>query len=187
MIARCLQNPVFLLNFYKKQFEFVVFFALFLLAFLTSTTFSGWGGLGMSNNGGGQDWTAMDPAIVGGQLANPGAGDQPQVPSDFLSGALRGDLIGHGAGGPRPESPNTWLTANLEQLTSEPYPNLTAAGSNQLLSAFGSFSLERNGPLLGGRNPNTWGDNSSTPPPGFGNLRRPQYYPGSLANKISEP
>jgi len=148
---------------------------------------SSWGGLGMSNNGGGQDWTAMDPAIVGGQLANPGAGDQPQVPSDFLSGALRGDLIGHGAGGPRPESPNTWLTANLEQLTSEPYQNLTAAGSNQLLSAFGSFSLERNGPLLGGRNPNTWGDNSSTPPPGFGNLRRPQYYPGSLANKISEP
>jgi CCR4-NOT transcription complex subunit 4 len=154
---------------------------------------SSWSGLGMSNSTG-QDWTAMDPAIVGGQLANPGAPggggaadqQQSQIPSDFLSGALRGDLI-HGGGGLRPESPNTWLTANLEQITSEPYQNLTAAGSNQLLSAFGSFSLDRNGPLLGGRNPNTWGDNSSTPPPGFGNLRRPQYYPGSVTNKISEP
>lgn len=153
---------------------------------------SSWSGLGMNTNSSGQDWTAMDPAIVGGQLANPGIGDQPQqqqIPSDFLSGALRGDLIhgGGGAGGLRPESPNTWLTANLEQITSEPYQNLTAAGSNQLLSAFGSINLDRNGPLLGGRNPNTWGDNSSTPPPGFGNLRRPQYYPGSVTNKISEP
>jgi len=155
---------------------------------------SSWSGLGMNTNSSGQDWTAMDPAIVGGQIANPGASGLPEQPqqqqitSDFLSGALRGDLIHGGGGGQlRPESPNTWLTANLEQITSEPYQNLTAAGSNQLLSAFGSISLDRNGPLLGGRNPNTWGDNSSTPPPGFGNLRRPQYYPGSVTNKISEP
>ena len=157
---------------------------------------AGWSGMNMSNTSA-QDWTAMDPAIVSGQLANPDQPQpqqqqqqQPQVPSDFLSGALRGDLIhgggGIGNGGGRPESPNNWMTSNLEQLTSsEPYQNLS--GSNQLISAFGSLGLDRNGPLLGGRNPNTWGESSSTPPPGFGNLRRPQYYTGCVTNKSSEP
>jgi len=142
---------------------------------------SSWSGINLSNSG--PDWTAMDPAIVGGQLAN-----QEPVPSDFLSGGaggpLRTDMLHAGGPPPRPDSPGSWLTSNLEQITSEPYQNLT--GSNQLLSAFGSISLDRNGPLLG-RNPNSWGDNSSTPPPGFGNLRRPQFYPGCVTNKSSEP
>ena len=58
-------------------------------------------------NGLGNDWTMLDPAIVTGQLSNsldqaqPGHGAQPHT--------------SHTA-----DSPPSWITANLEQLTAEP-------------------------------------------------------------------
>lgn len=132
----------------------------------------------MSNTGLGHDWTALDPAIVTGQLSHP----DREPPRDLLAGNHRGDL-GFG----RADSPPNWITANLEQLTSEPLQPYSQAS---LLPAFSSLGL-------GGRNGHTmtrgqlggWGGSTATPPPGFSQHRAnqlQQHYPGFGINKNSE-
>ena len=132
------------------------------------------------NSGLGHDWTALDPAIVTGQLSHP----DRDMSRDLLSGR---DL-GFG----RADSPPNWITANLEQLTSEP---LQPYGNSQasLIPAFNSLGLgARNGHSmrsavsgqLGG-----WGGSTATPPPGFSQHRASQlqqHYPGFGLNKNSE-
>ena len=132
------------------------------------------------NSGLGHDWTALDPAIVTGQLSHP----DRDMSRDLLGGR------DHGFG--RSDSPPNWITANLEQLTSEP---LQPYGNSQagLIPAFNSLGLGgRNGHnmrsavngQLGG-----WGGSTATPPPGFSQHRASQlqhHYPGFPLNKNSE-
>jgi len=142
------------------------------------------------NNSGGHahDWTTMDPAIVTGQLSHPDRGDT--LPRDLLPGSLRGDL-GFG----RADSPPNWITANLEQLTSEPLQSYNSSqAANTLLPAFNSLGLggARNGgpSLVGGQLGGGWGGGSSAaPPPGFGQHRpnqMQQHYSGFGLNKNTE-
>ena len=92
------------------------------------------------------DWTVMDPAIVGGQLA------------DTTSNGLRS------------ESPSNWIKANLEQLTAETFNPGTS-----LLSGFSGLSLsgqqQQQQQQQQHSGLNNWGGQggllANTPPPGF--------------------
>ena len=111
---------------------------------------------------GGNDWTRLDPAIVGGQLSNA-----------------------------RSESPSNWIKSNLEQLTSEsPSQQLhqqhPKALQNSLMPGFSNMSLsggaagvgqQNRGPTasssqwgqlsnMGGSSGGT-GSSTAPPPPGF--------------------
>jgi len=130
-----------------------------------STDWRGVGGSSHSN-----DWTTLDPAIVTGQMSN--------VDRDFVP-------VEHSFG--NTDSPPNWISANLEQLTNEPYHSGhtgLAPGLNSL-SLDGRNTLIGSGPGLGGG----WGANTANPPPGFG-LHRPsqlqQQYPGFGLNKNTE-
>jgi len=82
---------------------------------------SGWHNLGGGNSSSGvNDWTVMDPAIVGGQLSD---------------------------GGQRADSPPNWIKANLEQLTSDSGSacNASASSASSGSGGGGSFNI---GPLL---------------------------------------
>ena len=92
------------------------------------------------------DWTVLDPAIVSGQLAD-------------TSSSIRS------------ESPSSWIKANLEQLTAEPF------NPNSLLSGFSGLGLggqhhqqqQQQQQHSGGLS--NWGGQggllANTPPPGF--------------------
>ena len=126
-----------------------------------------------------------------------------------LSGlqADRSDLLGGGRGlqadllsslHQRPDSPPNWITANLEQLTSDP---LSPYGASSLIPAFNSLGLgaaSRGGgglsgngrSQLGGGGGGGWGSSTATPPPGFSQHRAAgqlqPHYPGFGLNKGSE-
>jgi hypothetical protein len=93
------------------------------------------------------DWTVLDPAIVGGQLSD-------STSSNGLNN--------------RSESPSNWIKANLEQLTAETYNPGTS-----LLSGFSGLALgghpQQQQQHSGGLN--NWGGQggllANTPPPGF--------------------
>ena len=102
---------------------------------------------------------------------------------DLLAGSLRGEL-GFG----RAESPPNWITANLEQLTSEQHQPFS---QSSLLPGFNSLGLGgRNGHNMGqGGQLGGWGGSTATPPPGFSQHRATQlrqHYPGFRQNKNSE-
>ena len=132
----------------------------------------------MNSSGLGHDWTALDPAIVTGQLSHP----ERELSRDLLAGSLRGDL-GFG----RAESPPNWITANLEQLTSEQHQSYSPAS---LLPGFNSLGLGgRNGHNIGQGQLGGWGGSTATPPPGFSQHRSTQLrqqFPGFRFNKNSE-
>ena len=93
------------------------------------------------------DWTVLDPAIVGGQIADPSSSN-------------------------RADSPSSWIKANLEQLTAETYnPNSLLSGFSGLTLG-GQHHLQQH--LHSGGLINTlgnWGGQggllANTPPPGF--------------------
>ena len=133
-----------------------------------------WGGI---NSGLGHDWTAIDPAIVTGQLSHP----ERDMSRDLFPGNPRD--LGFG----RSDSPPNWITANLEQLTSEPLHYNSQAS---LLPAFNSLGLgSRNGHAMPGGQLGGWGSSTANPPPGFSQHRHnplQQHYPGFGLNKNSE-
>jgi hypothetical protein len=123
------------------------------------------------------DWTALDPAIVTGQLAGAdradllagrglqldraadllaGRGLQPdRAPADLLAGRGlqpdRADLLLNSLHHLRADSPPNWITANLEALTSDP---LSYGGGSQaassLIPAFSSLGLGGSARVGGG-------------------------------------
>ncbi len=118
--------------------------------------------------------------------------------SDLLGGGSlhhRGDPLGG-----RADSPPNWITANLEQLTSDPLSPYSQ-GQASLIPAFSSLGLGlgasvggRGGGLGGGRSQlsSGWGSGGSstaTPPPGFSQHRAGQlqpHYAGFGLGKSSE-
>ncbi len=153
-----------------------------------SFLFPDWGSLNSSALA--HDWTALDPAIVTGQLS--GGVGQPADRGDLLGGSSGGGLLHRGD--PRADSPPNWITANLEQLTSDahsPYGHSQAS----LIPAFSSLGLGGAGGrgLAGGRAQlgGGWGGSAATaaPPPGFSQHRAGQlqpHYPGFGLGKASE-
>jgi len=130
---------------------------------------------GMASSGVAHDWTALDPAIVTGQLSHP----ERDMSRDLVPGNPR-DL-----GFNRAESPSKWITANLEQLTNEPIQFNNQAG---LIPAFNTMGLGgRNSHALNGQM-GGWGSSVATPPPGFGQHRHSQlqHYPGFNMSKSTE-
>jgi len=124
---------------------------------------------GVGGNALGNDWTTLDPAIVTGQMSN--------IEREFVP-------VEHGFG--NTDSPPNWISANLEQLTNEPYHS----GHTGLAPGLNSLSLDGRNTLIGsGQGLSGWGANTANPPPGFG-LHRPsqlqQQYPGFGLNKNTE-
>ncbi len=173
------------------------------------------------------DWTVLDPAIVSGQIADrAGPPDHPlhphhlpnsgRGPADMLASHRQGgggggglaDLLGGGGGGLRADSPQNWITANLEQLTGDVSSfgggaHFGAGGGNNLIPAFSALGLGGIGGRVGGGNNglgnlmgggpshqppqrqlssgNGWGGGSTTatPPPGFS-----QHRPSAAAGQL---
>jgi hypothetical protein len=93
------------------------------------------------------DWTVLDPAIVGGQLADTSSNN-------------------------RPESPSNWIKANLEQLTAESFnpTNLLSGFSGLGLGGHQQQQQQQQQQQHSGGLSN-WGGQggllANTPPPGF--------------------
>ncbi|TRY74590.1 hypothetical protein TCAL_01643 [Tigriopus californicus] len=100
------------------------------------------------------DWTALDPAIVTGQLAQKG---MPNI---------------------RPESPHNWIKANLEQLTSEPNFSSLFGGRDSFESNGMPLVSGYSGLSLSGGSGNGLGSSDSRISPSM--MRHPNH-PASLA------
>lgn len=157
---------------------------------------SNWGNSIPNGSGLGNDWTMLDPAIVTGQLAQAPPGSLSELPTFPPSRPGPLDTQQHPGNLPglsRADSPPNWITANLDQLTSEG-SSYNGTQQGNLIPAFNGLGLggtSRGGRGLGGQVPHTggWGGPTQTPPPGFSHHRQAggQGYPGFGAlNKNNE-
>jgi hypothetical protein len=104
------------------------------------------------------DWTVLDPAIVGGQLAETSTSN-------------------------RSESPSSWIKANLEQLTAETFNPSSLLSGFSGISLGGQHHQQQHSAGL-----SNWGGQggllANTPPPGFSFNRG---LPGIGSNPIQHP